>query len=189
MSLKGISVTVARCLVDALSGAGIVTYIAHDFDKSGMTIAAHHRDGFAAVHVQGTHRWWSTSGSAWTTSGRIGLEDLEDSVTYGTKKDPRVNLAESGATPEEQAFLVSGGRRPEDWRGRRVELNAMMSHELIAWLEGKLREHGVEKVVPDAETLGAAYRRAVLPRGRTSPPSPTAISSIRTRATTPPARP
>jgi hypothetical protein len=47
------------------------------------------------------------------------------------------------------------------WIGDRVELNAMRSDQFIAWLEGKLAEVGVEKVVPDAETLARAYRLAL----------------------------
>ena len=185
--MKGISVVAARRLVDALSGAGITTFIAHDFDKAGLTIA----------HTIGTdsRRYTFTNTPLVVDVGlrlddvlRLGLEEKAEPVKYGTDKDPRENLAESGATEDEQAFLVSGGG-PGRWVGRRVELNALTSDQLVAFLEGKLRQHGVGKVVPDRETLDAAYRRAVLPRGRTSPPSPTAISSIRTRATTPPARP
>jgi hypothetical protein len=39
-------------------------------------------------------------------------------------------------------------------------LNAFGSRELIAFIEGKLRRHGIKKVVPDAATLELAYRRA-----------------------------
>src|SRR5262249_51865519 len=63
------------------------------------------------------------------------------------------------ATAAEAAFLVhgvAGGR----WVGARVELNAMDSQQLVDWLEAKLRAARVQKVVPDAETLAAAYRRA-----------------------------
>ena len=37
----------------------------------------------------------------------------------------------------------------------------MRSDQFIAWLEGKFAEVGVEKVVPDAQTLADAYRLAV----------------------------
>ena len=45
--------------------------------------------------------------------------------------------------------------------GRRVELNAFTSDQFIAWLEAKLDEHGVEKVIPDDETLALQYRRSL----------------------------
>jgi hypothetical protein len=39
-----------------------------------------------------------------------------------------------------------------------VELNAMTSRQFLDWLEAKFAEHGVEKVVPDEETLAKAYQ-------------------------------
>jgi hypothetical protein len=79
-------------------------------------------------------------------------------VDYDSTVDPRINLRESGATEEECAVLVR--RTAGGWRGERVELNAMSSRQLLAWLEAKFAEHGVEKVVPDQATLEQAYRRA-----------------------------
>jgi hypothetical protein len=32
--------------------------------------------------------------------------------------------------------------------------------DLVRWIEGKLEEHGIKKVVPDREVLESAYRRA-----------------------------
>ena len=58
-------------------------------------------------------------------------------------------MIENGATMEEIEFL----------RTQRVELNAFASDDLIKWIEKKLTEHGVEKVVPDTDTLEKAYRR------------------------------
>jgi hypothetical protein len=47
------------------------------------------------------------------------------------------------------------------WIGQRVELNAMTSDQFIDWLEQKLADAGVQKVVPDRAALENAYRRAV----------------------------
>jgi hypothetical protein len=44
--------------------------------------------------------------------------------------------------------------------GERVELNAMRSRPFIDFLERKLAEAGAAKVVPGADVLAAAYRRA-----------------------------
>jgi hypothetical protein len=66
-------------------------------------------------------------------------------------------MIESGATTEEADFFCGDGLE-----GQRIELNAMDSQQFIDWLEEKLQEHGVTKVVPTNETLQAAYRRAVL---------------------------
>ena len=63
----------------------------------------------------------------------------------------RLNLRVNGATEEEIDFLLD----------RRVELNAFASDDLITWIESKLEEHGVSKVIPDEDCLADAYRRAL----------------------------
>ena len=45
--------------------------------------------------------------------------------------------------------------------GKRVELNAMSTSQLIEWLEKKLVANGIQKVVPNDETLEQSYRRAL----------------------------
>jgi hypothetical protein len=42
--------------------------------------------------------------------------------------------------------------------GRRVELNAMTSDRLIEFVEGKLIEHAITKVVPAKDRLDEAFR-------------------------------
>jgi hypothetical protein len=74
-------------------------------------------------------------------------------VSY--EADPERNLIERGASLDEIAFL-----RTSPKAGKRVELNALSGRRIIDWLEAKFDQHGVEKVIPDAETLVAAYRRA-----------------------------
>lgn len=64
----------------------------------------------------------------------------------------RANLIKNGATDEKAAF-ISGGRR--------VELNAFKSADLVKFIEDKLVEHGVKKVIPDEDALEAADRRAL----------------------------
>ena len=88
----------------------------------------------------------------------LRLEDVEGSdletedVVH--RSDPGPNLRENGATAEEIAFL----------RTRRVELNAFASADFIAWIERKLEQHGVAKIVPDEDALALAYRRTVASR-------------------------
>jgi hypothetical protein len=59
----------------------------------------------------------------------------------------------------EAAFLRSGGF-PGHWTGSRIELNAMTSPQFVAFIEQKLQGLGVKKVVPSAEILSAAWKRA-----------------------------
>jgi len=60
----------------------------------------------------------------------------------------RARLRDSGATPEECEFLVH----------QRVELNAMTSEQFVEFIERKLTEHGIEKIVPSKQTLDKAYQ-------------------------------
>lgn len=156
MSTKGMSVTASRNLVDELSAWGVPLLVLHDFDKSGFSIVGTLR--------RDTRRYAFQNAVKVIDLG-LRLKDVKvhglqaESVFY-RKGDPRPNLRENGATEEEAAFLCAG----RDWsgyHGQRVELNAFSSGELVAWIEAKLKKHGIKKVVPDDETLAAAYRRAM----------------------------
>ena len=43
-------------------------------------------------------------------------------------------------------------------RSQRVELNAMTSRQLVDFVEDKLKQHGIQKVIPNAETLASTYQ-------------------------------
>jgi DNA topoisomerase VI subunit B len=156
MSTKGMSVTAARHLVEQLSERGVTILVWRDFDKSGFSI----------VHTLGadTPRYQFKTKPKVIDLG-LRLKDVRalglatEQVYYDSKKDPRINLRECGATKDECNFLVTG-RSGGGWVGQRVELNAMSSAQHIRALEGKLAGAGVTKVVPDKETLAKAFRRA-----------------------------
>jgi hypothetical protein len=156
-STKGQSVTAARALVEALSQQGVTILVAHDFDKSGIEILHTLRTDTRRYTFQSTPKVIDL-GLRLTDVQVMTLE--RERVDYnGAKHSPAVNLRVCGATEEECAFLVR--REGGQWVGDRVELNAMRSDQFITWLEGKLAEVGVEKVVPDDATLAEAYRLAV----------------------------
>jgi hypothetical protein len=155
MSTKGVSVTAARRLVDELSGQGVPSLVVRDFDKAGFTI----------VHSL------QTDGRRYAFSHRPRVIDLglrlqhvrqnnlaSEEVFYGTS-DPVPNLRANGATQAETEFLCAerGGSR---FQGRRVELNAFASRELVQWIEGRLDAHGIRKVIPNQEVLAQAFRQA-----------------------------
>ena len=81
----------------------------------------------------------------------VEAEELETEEVYNTGSVDaiRANLRKNGATKEEIDFLLD----------QRVELNAFASDHLVDWIERKLKEHGISKVVPTDETLADAYRR------------------------------
>ena len=133
MSTKGISALAARDLAESL---GVPCFTLHDLDKNGFVMA---------------------SGFPHATDLGIRMEDVEewDLAPEGQyHKNPEKtyeNLLRNGAT-EEEAEFISGGER--------VELNMLSGRDFIEFVQGKLREHGVEKVVPDDATLAAAWKRA-----------------------------
>ena len=156
MSTKGVSTTAARTLIDRLVGAKVPVFCIRDFDVSGFTIAGTLR--------RGTRRY------SWRSKGAIDLGlRLEDIQKYALESEDvyyrgangrtliddqsirlkiRDQLKTNGATKEELEFLLH----------HRVELNAFASDQLVEWIEEKLVEHGVEKVVPEEETLTKAVR-------------------------------
>jgi hypothetical protein len=156
MSTKGTSVTAARKLVDRLCGTNdIPLIILHDFDKVGFSILGTlQRDTRRYKFIHDFQRI-----DLGLRMPDITAWDLEgEDVSYG-KSDPRPNLRINGATKEEIQFLCdNAGYR--NYSGKRVELNAFSSGDLIASIEQGLEANGIKKVIPDKDTLTAAFRRA-----------------------------
>jgi hypothetical protein len=157
MSTKGMSVTAARKLAEAYARQGVTILVLHDFDVSGFSIL------HTLCHDTRRHQFKVRPkvidlGLRLSDVEAMGL-DSED-VVFPTrlKKNPRDRLQRCGATEKECAFLVHSDATP--YEGKRVELNAMASRQFIDFLEQKLAEHGVAKVVPNKEVLAKAYRLA-----------------------------
>jgi hypothetical protein len=148
MSTKGMSLTAARSLIDDLCQDEVPLLALHDFDKTGMSIAA--------TLTRDTRRFVFTNviepidlGLRLTDVQELGLEaSAEDVFDHGSVAAKLHNLRLNGATDEEAQFLLR----------RRVELNALTSDQLVAFIECKLIEHGIQKVVPDADLLRDAYQ-------------------------------
>jgi hypothetical protein len=146
ISTKGVSVTAARRLIDDVCGGrDLPLFVLHDFDVAGfMILGTLHRD---------TRRYQFGSYIEPIDLG-LRLEDID-----GLEREPaaatktresilREQLEQNGATEDEIAILLT----------ERVELNAMASDALIEMIERKLKEHGLEKVVPDDKLLEETYR-------------------------------
>jgi hypothetical protein len=145
ISTKGVSVTAARRLIDEIcGGTDLPLFVLHDFDVAGfMILGTLHRD---------TRRYQFLSAIAPIDLG-LRLEDIEGlerepaAATKTSEPILRDQLATNGAMDAEIDILLQ----------ERVELNAMASDELIEMIERKLKEYGIEKVIPDA-LLEKAYR-------------------------------
>jgi len=157
MSTKGMSVTASRTLIEKLSEAGVTVLVLHDFDKAGFSIVDTLRSNTRRYEFK-TRPKVIDLGLRLDDVVAMGLES--ESVEYGSEIDPRERLRQRGATEDECNFLVQERRPAKSWIGERVELNAMASDQFIDWLEGKLDDLGVEKLVPGEGVLAKAYRRA-----------------------------
>lgn len=148
MSTKGMSVTASRTLVESLSAVGVTTLVAHDFDVAGFTIYRTLRENTTRFQFR-TDPKVRYLGLRLSDVTEMQLQEEDVDLDY----DPTHELTKCKATSDEIAFLCSG---------KRVELNAMDSGQFVAWLERKLAENGVTKLVPKADVLRAAFKRAVL---------------------------
>jgi hypothetical protein len=147
ISTKGVSVTAARKLIDEICGGyGVPLFVLHDFDVAGFLILA---------TLQRDTRRYQFSNAFEITDLGLRLEDIaglerEPAANTNTRTSTlRAQLAKNGATEAEIDILLS----------ERVELNAMTSDALIAMIERKLKDYGLEKVVPDDDLLGKAYQK------------------------------
>jgi hypothetical protein len=155
MSTKGMSVTAARILADRMCHKyDIPLLIAHDFDKSGFSIAG---------TLQRDTRRYEFQYEIETIDIGLSVDDVENmglaseyqAHTKGDKNMMIANLRENGATDKDIAFLFRDFDRLRSTR--RVELNAMTSPQFIEFIESKLEENNVEKVIPDDAALGKLY--------------------------------
>jgi hypothetical protein len=150
MSSKGMSTTAARLLLDRLAPRVDQVLVMHDFDVSGFSI-------FGTLGADGRRYQFRNEvpiadlGLRLADVAEMGLQ-AEPVETSGEWDKRAATLAEHGATKDEIAFL----------RRQRVELNAMPSDVFVAFLEAKLAEHKVQKVVPDADTLTRHARRVIV---------------------------
>jgi hypothetical protein len=146
ISTKGVSVTAARQLIDTICGKyGLRLFVLHDFDVAGfLIIATLQRD---------TRRYQFSNNFEMIDLG-LRLADIN-----GLEREPaaatRINagmlrdqLAENGAADAEIDILLN----------ERVELNALTSDALIAMIERKLKDYGLQKVIPSDDLLGEAYQ-------------------------------
>jgi DNA topoisomerase 6 subunit A-like protein len=152
MSTKGMSVTAARMLLDRLASQIDSVLVVHDFDVSGFSI-------FGTL---------ARSSRRYRFDNKVRIIDLglrlKDVEAMGLQSEPveikgdwskrAATLVNHGASSDEIAFL----------RHSRVELNAMPSEVFVRFLERKLTEHGVCKVVPADDNALKQHARRVIAR-------------------------
>ena len=148
MSTKGMSTTAARTLIDGLYRHQVPLLVLHDFDKAGLSIIGTLR--------RNTKRFTFSHQAEIIDLGlrladvrELGLAaSAEAAFDRGSDSAKRENLRLNGATRAEVEFLLN----------QRIELNALTSDQFVAFIESKLRQHGIKKVVPAKHVLAEAYR-------------------------------
>jgi hypothetical protein len=152
MSTKGQSVVAARKLVDELCPAGgnVPVLVLHDFDIYGLGIFQTLVSVSDAAYIADRIRYEFQNEINFIDLG-LRLEDVKKYGLASERVKPKKWPDGLEASDEEKEFLLSG---------RRVELNAFTSPDFISWIESKLAEHGIKKVIPDEDTLMEAYCRA-----------------------------
>jgi hypothetical protein len=146
MSSKGLSVVAARRLIDFLCGEfKLPLLVMHDLDQNGFCILG--------TATRNSRRY--------KFQNKIDVRDMglraKDVERYGLKPEatslrgnyPEPNLRLNGATEADIRFLL---------RQQRVELNTFASGDLLTFMKDKFKELGIQKVVPDQDTLTLAYR-------------------------------
>jgi hypothetical protein len=146
MSTKGMSVTACRQLADEMCGAhDVPLLVLHDFDKSGFSILGTlGKDSTRYTFTN--HVEVIDLGLRLEDVNRLGLQP-EQAFDKGKESSRRKNLEKNGATKKEIEFLLK----------QRVELNALPSDQLVAFIERKLKQHGIKKVVPTRDVLIKTY--------------------------------
>ena len=147
ISTKGVSVTAARQLIDNICGDhDLPLFVLHDFDIAGFLILG--------TLQRDTRRYQFSSSVEVIDFGLrlgdiTGLEREPAAATRTSAEMLRAQLAGNGATDAEIDILLN----------ERVELNAMTSDALIEMIERKLKDYGLEKVIPpNNELLVETYR-------------------------------
>jgi len=156
MTAKGFATRAAKQLLDNASGKDITVLVAHDADISGYEIARTLESETRTT--RGMYIEITDLGLTVQEALKMGLQ----SEGVVIRKRPSYELL-AKLTSEEKKFLL--GERDYyygGWHGKRVELNAMPTDQLISWLEGKLKELGLQtKVLPPEETVKRELEDAV----------------------------
>lgn len=144
MSSKGMSVTAARELVDSIcSEHNIPLLVLHDFNSAGIIIKdTLENDTRRHVHMGAYHV--IDLGLQHGDIGGLSPEPNNSNISSE-------RLSEAGLSGAAINFLSN----------QRVELNAMTSPQLVEFVERKLQQHGIKKVIPDDATLKETYEAFV----------------------------
>jgi hypothetical protein len=172
MSSKGFTTRAAKDLVDKLAehDEPVTVFCVHDADAAGTMI---HQTFQKATRARCARK---------ITIVNLGLEPWEalamgleaETVEAGDKRKAAAAYVlerEDGVRWNEERrrweVREEGGEAWEKWlQTHRVELNAMTTPEFIAWLDGKMAEHGDGKLVPPDDVIAQELEEKLAARMR-----------------------
>jgi hypothetical protein len=174
VSDEGMSTVAARQLIDEVCGRlGKPLFTMHDFDITGLDIQ--HRIFNSNNRYQFRHEIGTVIdfGLRLTDVNERELQSEPVDIpgdfrnlsaeTAAEKRENWLDATEErlrddrGATEEEIEFLLTDEKGERGAMMKRVELNALDAQNFVAFIEAKLEEHGLGKVMPDSETLADVY--------------------------------
>ena len=148
LTSKGFSTRAVRDFLDML---------AEDAEEDITVFCAHDADAFGTMIFQTLQEETRARGRRKVEIVNIGLEPWE---AYQMGLDPEDR--DSNAKDAPVADYVKNRIDGTDWTGwlqrKRFELNVMTMPQFIAWLDGKMEEHGVCKVVPPVDVVREQIR-------------------------------
>ena len=161
MSSKGFSTRAARDLIDKLV----------EHDEPVTVFCAHDADAYGTMIYQTLQEATKARKARKITILNIGLEPWE-----AMAMELEVETVDKGERAKAVADYVKAredsapdGSSWEEWlQTNRVELNAMSTPDFIAWLDAKMAEHGIGKLVPPASVLAAELVKHIEDNVRTT---------------------
>ncbi len=138
MSSKGFSTRAARDLIDKLA----------EHDEPVEVFCAHDADACGTMIYQTLQEATKARGARKIKIINLGLEPWE-AVAMGLEVETLEEPRSASRPVADYVRERDDGDDWEDWlQTHRVELNAMTTPQLIAWLDEKMAEHGDGKLIP-----------------------------------------
>jgi hypothetical protein len=143
LTSKGFSTRAVRDFLDML---------AEDADEDITVFCAHDADAFGTMIFQTLQEETKARGRRKVEIINIGLEPWE-AYQMGLEPEDRGKDAKDAPVADYIKNRIDG----TDWASwlqrKRFELNAMTMPQFIQWLDGKMEEYGVRKVIPPVEVV------------------------------------
>jgi hypothetical protein len=157
MTAKGFASRAAKALLANAQGKDITILVAHDCDISGYEIARSLEK--ATRTTPGMHIEVIDLGL--TVAEAVSMQLQSEDITIKKRPDKLLERLSS----EEKQFLFHTNSNYYGHRcyyGKRVELNAMTTDQLISWLETKFKALGLQsKVLPPWDVVNTELKDAV----------------------------